>query len=282
WKLDLQQRYGKLNIQFGYSSTPVLDRGRLYLQLIHGDGSAATQEARLFCLDAATGSEIWKASRDTGASRENEHSYASPTIYRDDKQEYLISHGGDYVMANSLSDGSELWRYCLNPQGALYHPTLRFVSSPLATPGMIVAPSAKKGPIVCIKPEARGDISQNTQALHWRWDKGTPDVPSPLFHDGLVYLCLEDGILFCIDAETGAMLYQHRTTPDRHRASPVYADGKLYVTARNGIVDVVRAGSEFELLAKNDLGESMSASPVIANGRIYLRTYDALYAIGKK
>jgi outer membrane protein assembly factor BamB len=31
WKLNVQNRYGQLNIAYGMASTPVLDRGRLYL-----------------------------------------------------------------------------------------------------------------------------------------------------------------------------------------------------------------------------------------------------------
>ena len=55
WKFDLEDRYGPFKIQFGLTSTPVLDNGRLYLQLIHGDYKAATSEALVVCLDAATG-----------------------------------------------------------------------------------------------------------------------------------------------------------------------------------------------------------------------------------
>jgi hypothetical protein len=46
-------------------------------------------------------------------------------------------------------------------------------------------------------------------------------------------------------------------------------------------VTVTKAGRSFEILAQNDLGEDMSASPAVSNGRIYLRTFEALYAIGK-
>jgi len=84
-----------------------------------------------------------------------------------------------------------------------------------------------------------------------------------------------------MDAKTGEQIYEKRTVADRHRASPVYADGKIYLTARKGIVTVVKAGREFEILASNELGESISASPAISNGRIYIRSFDALYAIGK-
>jgi outer membrane protein assembly factor BamB len=51
WKFNLQDRYGKFSIQFGMSSTPVLDNGVLYLQLIHGEGDPKTREACVVALD---------------------------------------------------------------------------------------------------------------------------------------------------------------------------------------------------------------------------------------
>ena len=279
WKLNVQDRYGKLSIQFGMTSTPLLDGDRLYLQLIHGEGNPATREAVVVALDKTTGQEIWRHERVSDARAECEHSYASPVLYRDDQREFLITHGADFVVGHSLQDGHELWR-CgdLNPKGN-YNPTLRFVASPLAVPGLIVVPSAKNGPVFALQPGISGNVTERTDAFFWKRSSGTPDVPSPLVHDGLVYLCRENGNLICLDAKSGEQLYEQRTTADRHRASPVYADGKVYLTARKGIVTVVKAGRQFERIAQNDLGEEMSASPAIANGRIYLRTFAALYAI---
>ncbi|HND52456.1 MAG TPA: PQQ-binding-like beta-propeller repeat protein [Pirellulaceae bacterium] len=281
WKFDIQDRYGKLKIAFGMTASPLLDGDRLYLQLIHGEGNPKTREAMVVALDKTTGKEIWKHDRASDARDECEHSYASPVIYRDGKQEFLITHGADFVIAHSLADGHELWR-CgeLNPK-TNYNPTLRFVASPVAVPGLIVVPSAKNGPVFAIKPDVKGDITNEASAFVWKRAANTPDVPSPLVHDGLVYLCRENGNLIVMDAKTGEQIYEKRTVADRHRASPVYADGKLYLTARKGVVTVVKAGRDFEILASNDVGEQISASPAIAGGRIYLRTFDALYAIGK-
>src|SRR5260370_35152073 len=91
-------------MQYVMSSSPVLDKDRLYLQLIHSGG------AGVFALDKATGREIWQQRRPSDAHDECEHSYASPIVYRDDKQALLISHGADYVIAHRLSDGVEVWR----------------------------------------------------------------------------------------------------------------------------------------------------------------------------
>lgn len=282
WNFNIQDRYGKLRIQFGMTSTPVLDGDNLYLQLIHGEGKAETREAKVVALDKLTGKEVWAVDRHSDATDENEHSYASPVIYRDQDREYLLTHGADYIIAHSLKDGSELWR-CgnLNPRGR-YERTLRFVASPVAVPGLIIAPSAKNYPVLALKPDGAGDLTEKESAIAWQLESGTPDVPSPLVVGDYVYLCRENGNLVCLDRKTGEKKYERPTTRDRHRASPVYADGNIYTSARNGIISVIKAGPDFEIVSQNDMKESISASPAISNGRIYIRTFDALYAIGAK
>jgi outer membrane protein assembly factor BamB len=150
----------------------------------------------------------------------------------------------------------------------------------VANEGLIVVPSAKQGKLLCLKPGGSGDITGKSEFRTWTYPR-TPDVPSPVILDGLVYLCREDGVLVCLDAKTGEKLYENRTQPDRHRASPVVADGHVYITARNGTVTVVKTGREFQVVSSNSLGETLSASPAISNGRIYLRSFEKLWAVGK-
>ncbi len=279
WEADLQQRYGKFDIAFGMSATPVLHDNRLFVQLIHGDGKPETQEAMVVAVDAATGEPLWATERVTGASRENEHSYASPMLYQFGGMTYLITHGADYTIAYSLTDGKEKWRLGgLNPQGQSYHPTLRFVSSPAAAEGIIVCPTAKNGPVFAVDASMTGDLT-DSEAVLWVREDNTPDVPSPIIHGDLVYLCRENGMLLVLERETGEQVYMERTHSHRHRASPVLADDHLYLTARDGKVTVVKAGRDFEIVSQNDIGETTSASPIISNGVIYLRTFDALWAI---
>jgi outer membrane protein assembly factor BamB len=281
WQKNLQEIYGKFDIQFGMSSTPVLDGEKLYLQLIHGDGDAKTREALVLALDKSTGEEVWKQSRASEAHSENEHSYASPILYRDDQRSFLLTHGADYSIAHDLNDGHEIWR-CggLHPPSG-YDPTLRLVASPAAVPGLIMIPSAKQGPITAVRPDGTGNISESKEFKLWSYPI-TPDVPSPLIWEDLVYLCRENGNLIVLERETGKEVYHKRTHANRHRASPVFCDGKLYLTSRDGFTSVVKSGREFELLESNNIEEDISASPVFADGRIYLRSYQALWAIGTK
>ena len=274
WKFNAQDRYGRFRIMHGMHITPLLHGGRLYLSLLHENGQW------VIALDAANGKQVWKAERKTDGVFEGRQSYASPCLWTDGKDEYLVVHGCDYCTAHSLKDGSEIWRLAdLNPKER-YNRTLRFVASPVASRDLIVVPTAKGGPVVGVKPTARGTIRAGSSGEQWRKPRGTPDVPSPLIHNGLVYLCRENGVLICLDAKTGKEHYHERLHDTRHRASPVYADGKIYVTARDGTFSVVKAGPKFELLAQNRLPDTFTASPVISGGRIYLRGFKALYAIG--
>ncbi len=273
WHTNIAERYGRFNLYFVMASTPLLDKDRLYMHLIHSNAWL------VLALDKMTGDEIWKHQRDSDATEECEHAYTSPILYRDAEREYLVVHGADYVTAHSLADGSEIWR-CgdLNPK-ASYNYSLRFVASPVAIQGLIVVPSAKNGPVVGIDPAAQGDVT-NSKWQRWKLRQGTPDVPSPVIHDDLVYLCRENGDLICLDAETGEQLYRERTHRHRHRASPVYANGYIYLTSRDGVITVVKAGREFEIVASNAMDEVIAASPVIIDQTLYLRSYQALYAIG--
>jgi outer membrane protein assembly factor BamB len=279
WRFNVQDRYGKFVIWHGMHTSPLLVKDRLYLQLIHG-GAAC-----VLCLDKATGKEVWKADRTSDGTGENLHSYASIVLWSNGTKSYLVCHGNDYTTAHSLEDGKELWRLGgLNPRSN-YNSYLRFVATPVCTPDLIVVPTAKNGPVVGVKPDASGAFEAGSKHEQWRMPRGTPDVPCPLVHDGLVYLCGEMGGqrgLTCLDAKTGEQVYQNRTHNSRYRASPVYADGKLYLTARDGTITVVAAGREGKALSVNKLPDTTTASPVVSGGRIYLRGFKYLWAIEEK
>ena len=276
WRFNAEERYGKFRIQHGMHTTPLLDGDRLYFQLLHSGAHL------VMSLDKKTGKEIWKVERMSDGRGECKEAYASPVIWRNGKEEYLIIHGNDYATAHRLENGSEIWRAGdLNPKGN-YNATLRFVASPLVTPDVIVIPSAKHHDIVGVNPSATGAFGAGSPNELWRRIKGTPDVPSPLAYDGLLYICGEQaGPLDCLDAKTGKEHYSNRLHTAIYRASPVYADGKVYLTARDGTITVVKAGPKFEEIAVNKLPDDVSASPVVANGRIYIRGWKTLYAIGK-
>ena len=290
WKFNVGDRFGKLDIQFGMTSTPVLDGDDLYLQLLHGPMRLddQTRIGKVIRLEKATGKTVWEFDRITNAQFECKHSYASPFLYRDGKREFLIVHGADCITGHALDDGHEMWRFGglngptdLNPKQ--HDGTFRFVASPGFAPGTIVVPTAKAGPTVClnVNEELSGDCTGKAAVVRWVLPM-TPDVSIPLIADGLVYLLHKDGKLQCVDLESGEDVYFERTHTGQHRTSPLLADGRLFFGSNDGWVSIVKAGREFELIESVDLGEQVSSSPIAVDNTLYIRSGEALYAIGER
>ncbi len=282
WQFNVAERYGKIDIQFGMTSTPILHEGSLYMQLIHGAWREDYTVGKVVKLEAETGKEIWSVDRKQNPTEECKHAYSSP-ILMPGKTPHLITHGGDCTVGHALTDGHELWRLDDLNGPSQYNKnhdnTLRFVASPTATEEYVIVPTAKGGPVLGLKASAlHGDVTGQKETVRWVGDR-TPDVSCPVIHEGLVYLCMNDGRLLCVDQATGEKKYESRIHNAQHRASGVVCEGHIYFTARDGVCTVVKAGPTFESLGESELGEPQTASPVIANGTLYMRTYEALYAI---
>lgn len=277
WTVDLAQRYGAPSLYFGYSASPLLLDGRLYLQLLHADAQLVV------ALDASTGEEIWKTERPSDSQQESRQSYASVLPFRTGDSTQILIHGSDYLTGHEPGSGNELWRFgTLNPEES-YNPMYRFVTSPVVHQDLIVVPTAKRGPVFGLRPgSGSGALTTHGEHVAWTLERGTPDVPSPVVADGIVYLSGENGRLTALDVASGEEIYAERAHQSQHRGSPIAADGKIYLTGSDGTVTVVKAGHNFEVLAKNTVEAGrLAASPAVSGGVIYLRTYEALFAVAE-
>jgi outer membrane protein assembly factor BamB len=117
----------------------------------------------------------------------------------------------------------------------------------------------------------------------WEYTKGTAYVPSPVFYGDYVYLVTDRGLLTCMEAATGKVMYEGKRPPEAamYAGSPVALDGKILLTSENGDTYVIQAGPEFGVLRTNSIGEPVLASPAIANGMILIRGKDHLFAIAQ-
>lgn len=275
WRRDLQKEYGEFGLYWGYASSPMLHDDKLFVQVLHG--ATTDDPSYLLALDSRTGKNVWKRERVTGATKECPDAYTTPTILRHDDQDQLIISGADYVTAHEPATGKELWR-CggLNP---LNMGNYRIVGTPIAMSGMIYAPTRNK-PLLAIRAGGSGDVSESHVA--WKYEgPGGPDVPSPVCDGKYLYLVDDAGIVNCLDARTGSVVWgPKRTAIGTVSASPVLADGKLFVTNEQGTTTVLAAGPEFKEIATNELNDEYTIStPAIAGSQIFIRTSKFLYCI---
>jgi outer membrane protein assembly factor BamB len=272
WSRDIQKDYGRFGLNWGYASSPLLHAGALYVQVLHG--MKTDDPSYLLRIDASSGETVWRVERPTKAIRESPDSYTTPALLEHEGRNEIVVTGGDVVTGHDLDTGAELWRSDgLNPEN---DPNYRIVASPVVKDGIIYAPTRVK-PLLALKAGGRGDVTA-THRL-WEFDRG-PDVPTPVTDGKRLYIVDDQGILFCLDAKTGASIWgPKRIAPGIYSSSPVLADGKIYATSEDGITTVLRAGDAFEVLAENHLEGYTLSSPAISRGEIFMRTDNALYCI---
>lgn len=275
WTRDIQKDYGEFGLNWGYASSPLLFEDALYVQVLHG--MKTDDPSYVMRINKNTGKTLWKVDRPTAAIMESPDSYTTPALLRYGKTTEIVITGGDVVTGHDPATGKELWRANgLNPQNA---PMYRIVASPIVFNDLIYAPTRVK-PLLAFKAGGRGDIT--TSHLVWSTNNG-PDVPTPVTDGKYFYIVNDRGIMWCLDAKTGAEIYgQQRLKPGTYSGSPVLADDKIYVTNEEGLTTVVKAGPKFEVLAENPLNDYCLSSPAISDGQIFIRTATNLYAIGKK
>jgi outer membrane protein assembly factor BamB len=275
WSRDIQKDYGKFGLNWGYASSPLLHEDALFVQVLHG--MKTDDPSYILRIDKRTGKTVWRVERPTDAMRESPDSYTTPALLRYGRNVEIVITGGDVVTGHDPATGKELWRgKGFNPEN---NPFQRIIASPVAHDGLVYAPTRVK-PLQVFRAGGRGDVTQSH--LAWQFQNG-PDVPTPVTDGKYFYSVNDRGILWCLDAKSGAEIYGGaRLKPAIYSSSPVLADGKLYISNETGLTTVVKAGPKFEILAENDLQEYTLSSPAISGGQVFLRTEKALYCVGKR
>ena len=106
-------------------------------------------------------------------------------------------------------------------------------------------------------------------------------MPTSVARGDLLFLWADNGIVTCIQAPSGEVVWQKRVGGNFF-GSPVRVADRLYCISAEGDVVVLKAGPEFEEIHRHSLGELSRSTPAVANGRMYLRSETHLMALGAK
>lgn len=133
--------------------------------------------------------------------------------------------------------------------------------------------------LLAIKP---GDGTKAPEIV-WQHSYGVPECPSLLYYKQRIHMVKNGGIVSCLDARTGELIYQGKLkSGGPYYSSPVVGDGKIYAASARGMVTVFAVGDDLKILAQNNMQERIMATPALLNGKVYLRTEKAMYAFEKE
>ena len=246
---------------FGEGTAPVLHDGRLLVLFDHLDQGA------LFVLDAASGKELMRI------PRPERYNWAAPFVATHAGRRQIVVNG-ETTRGYDYETGTEIWRAAGLGENSVPQ-MVQHRDHVFAMSGHTIKM------LMAIRLGRKGDLT-GTDGIAWSTARAVSYTPSPLLHDGKLYIVSDAGLVSCLDALTGRPYWGPERLPQPYnfKASPVGAAGRIYLATEEGDVVVLRLGERFEVLATNTLrDQSFIASPVILDGAIYLRSRTHLFRI---
>ena len=262
WKKDLRAVKGG----HGFGASPIIHKNLLVLNNDQ-DGDSS-----LIALDKNNGKIAWETPR-----KSKRLTYSTPITYTaPDREEELIftnwTHG---ITGVNPSNGKVNWENSVFNQSSKE----RAIGSPIIAGNLVIGTCGfvtKLKHIVALRPKGK----QMEEV--WRIEKSVPHIPTPLLIGKNLFLWNDQGIVTCVETETGKTKWSERAVRSgKFFSSPVAANGIIYCIDSNGKMIVMRGDGKFEILAENDLDQRCNATPAIANNVMYIRTYTHLIAIAK-
>ncbi len=262
WDVNLGQM--QTRAEFGEGSSPAVHDGTLVVPWDH-EG-----ESFIVALDAKTGDEKWRQSRD------EQTTWSTPLITQYEGRTQVITNGSNRVRSYDLANGEIIWE-CGGQVGNPIPTPVRFEDN------VIVMTGYRGYAIYSIPLSAKGDIT-DSDVVTWFEEDAAPYVPSPVLYEGQLYFVkANNGVLVSRDAKTGDLIIDETRLPDVSSiyASPVAAANHIYLTGRDGTTLVLDHDRSFKVVATNKLEDEIDASAAIVGDQIFLRGKTHLYCIAK-
>lgn len=261
----------------GPASSLILFEDKLILTM---DGSDFQYQ---IALNKNTGETIWKTDRKSNFQDLDEKgnpktdgdfrkAFSTPLLVTIAGQPRMVISSSYNAFCYDPRDGKEIWR--------IVHDCYSNASMALFGHGLVYLLTGHGHPeILAVRPDGEGNVTKSH--IQWRFDKGIPTMVSPILIDDLIYVASDGGVLSCLEAATGKLVWKNRLK-GQYYASPVFADGKIYFCNSSGDVTVLKPGRTFDAVQVNTLADGFMSSPAVAGNELYLRSKTALYRIEQR
>ena len=265
--LQWQQSAGPYSSEWGYGSSPTLHQS---LVIVSADNRGHAIDRLMGTswiagLDRQSGEIRWRVKRGEGDS------FGTPLVANVADRDQLLLAGKEFISSYDPLTGDEFWKCRWG---------VKRTANTLTFDGKHVFATARQpgAETICISANGTGDVTETH--VVWKDNKTASDVPSPLVHDGRLLIVTDEGVLNCVDAETGKVRWKKRLG-GTVSSSPLLLNGRLLCCNEDGKTFVVDLDQRGDVIAENSLPDGILASPVISGHRLFIRTTKSLFCIAR-
>lgn len=263
WRTQL----GRQNHQFGYASSPVLHRDRVYLNFGPGDREFVV------AVDSRTGQVLWQADSPTPGADDTYGTWSTPQVARVGDRDQLVVALRDHLAGYDLETGTNLWF----SRGL----GLQAKSSPIVADNVAMVSGDLRGAELAVRLGGTGDVTDSHRL--WREVPPRSRIATGIALGGHLYGAQANGLLDCVSIATGDRVWAERQPGAGANSaiwsSPILVGNLLYVINQGGDTVTYHASTNFHSVAVNSLGETCNASLALAHGDFFIRTWNALWCI---
>ncbi|MBN2531594.1 MAG: PQQ-binding-like beta-propeller repeat protein [Spirochaetales bacterium] len=209
----------------------------------------------LYCLDALTGKKIW-------SFKAKSYINGAASLYN---QSFVFGGCDAMIRVIRAWDGKELFHIDAGS----------YIPGSVAVNGDYAFAGHYGNKLICI------DLVK--KKISWEFgdkEEGAPFFSSPASGNGNVLIASEDGILYCIDQQTGKLKWKYLSA-DEVKGSPVIAGNKVVLCSGDGYVYFLDI-TDGKKIWSYETGDSISGSPAVAGEMVIFGADDGvIYAFGK-
>jgi outer membrane protein assembly factor BamB len=257
WRKEFSKQYKATAPDFGTAMSPIVDGGLLIAHVGGPDSGALTG------FDANTGDVKWSWNGDGPA-------YASPVIFEAGGVRQIVTQTQQNIVGVSASSGKLLWKIPFSTQ------YVQNIVTPLIYKDTLIFSGLDKG-VMAVRLVRKGeDWSPETV---WHNKDVSMYMNSPVLAGDLIFgfSHKNKGQLFCLNAQTGAMLW---TGPPRQadNAAMLVSPSSLIVLKNDGEMLVAKpSGKSFELIRRYTVADSPTwAHPLVLADGVVIKDLKAL------
>jgi outer membrane protein assembly factor BamB len=251
-------------------SCPAVHNGKVFISSTDGN---------TYCIDIATGTQTWSAP----------FGFNSAMTVANGKV-FVGTHSGIPTLAAlDESNGSLIWRYDRADDGFINDNGV-CVQNGKVYFGIVIFNDV--GRVLCLPendPNGNGVINE-TEVI-WTYLCRNYTAPegfgpgwvtsTPAIHNGNIFVGSDDGYLYCLNAATGAMVWEYNIGSATWSA-PAVADGKVFFGAKDHTLYALDEATGGMVWSYFTGTSRIDVSPAVANGQVFIGSENGkVYAFGQ-